>query len=559
MDLGLQALIAALPILIAATLLVGLRMPARSSMPLVYLVTALLALFVWQVPAIRVAAASLQGLVIAADILLIVFGAILLLNTLKHSGALTVIKDSFARISPDPRVQIIIIVWAFGAFIEGAAGFGTAAAILAPLLVALGYPAMAAVILGMLLQSTPVTFGAAGTPVLVGLSGGLIGTELDAVLAANQMTQAEYLQQVTNQIVIYNGIAGTFIPLIMVLMTTRFFGANKSWREGFSAAPFALFGGLAFTVPYALIGVLLGPEFPSIIGGLAGLGITILAAKANFLTPKDTWAFPASRDWPGEWLGTIHVHHVQAHSQTDLPLWKAWLPYWIIALLLMLSRLPSLPLGDWLSSVQINFTDIFGSDISASSKPLYLPATAFLVSVAITIRLHRMKFGAVKKAVGESAQTLLGAGIVLIFAVPMVRIYVNSEINAQEIASMPLAMADWVAQTVGASWPLFAPAIGALGAFISGSNTISNLMFSAFQFGVAEQLGISTIVIVALQSVGAAAGNIMAIHNIVAACATVGLLDREGAILRKIFLPTLYYVLLVGLLGLLGLASFSLI
>lgn len=559
MSLGLQALIAALPILAAAALLVGLRLPARISMPLVYLIAALLALFVWQVPALRIAAASLQGLVIAVDILLIVFGAILLLNTLKHSGALTVIKNSFARISPDPRVQIIIIVWTFGAFIEGAAGFGTAAAILAPLLVALGYPAMAAVILGMLLQSTPVTFGAAGTPVLVGLTGGLVGTELEAMLAANQLTQAEYLQQVTNQIVIYNGIAGTFIPLIMVLMTTRFFGANKSWREGFSAAPFALFGGLAFTVPYALIGVLLGPEFPSIIGGLAGLGITVLAAKANFLTPKDTWSFPPSRDWPSEWLGTVKAHHDQPHALPDLPLWKAWLPYWIIALLLMLTRLPSLPLGDWLSSFQITFTDIFNSGISASSKPLYLPATTFLVSVAITIWLHRMKFRAVRQAVGESAHTLFGAGIVLIFAVPMVRIYVNSEVNALEIASMPLAMADWVAQTVGASWPLFAPSIGALGAFISGSNTISNLMFSAFQFGVAEQLGISTIIIVALQSVGAAAGNIMAIHNIVAACATVGLLGQEGAILRKTFLPTLYYVLLVGLLGLLGLAVFSLV
>ncbi|MEM7055065.1 MAG: L-lactate permease, partial [Pseudomonadota bacterium] len=232
MSLGLQAFIAALPMLMAAVLLVGLRMPARLSMPIVYVLAAILALFVWQVPLVRVAAASIQGLVIAADILLIVFGAILLLNTLKYSGALTVIKNSFAEISPDPRVQIIIIVWTFGAFIEGAAGFGAAAAILAPLLVALGYPAMAAVVLGMLLQSTPVTFGAAGTPVLIGLSGGLAGPELDALLSANGLTLAEYLQQVTHQIVIYNGIAGTFMPLIMVVLTTRMFGSNRSWREG---------------------------------------------------------------------------------------------------------------------------------------------------------------------------------------------------------------------------------------------------------------------------------------------------------------------------------------
>ena len=160
-------------------------------MPVVYVVAALLALFVWQVPALRVVAASLQGLVITFDILLIVFGAILLLNTLKHSGALAVIKDSFSAISPDPRIQIVIIVWMFGAFIEGAAGFGTAAAILAPLLVALGFPAMSAVMLGMTLQSTPVTFGAAGTPVLVGLAGGLDGPQLEALLAENGLRRGE--------------------------------------------------------------------------------------------------------------------------------------------------------------------------------------------------------------------------------------------------------------------------------------------------------------------------------------------------------------------------------
>ena len=559
MSLGLQAFIAALPMLMAGVLLVGFRLSARLSMPIVYVLAAVLALFVWQVPILRVAAASVQGLVIAVDILLIVFGAILLLNTLKHSGALNVIKNSFAQISPDPRVQIIIIAWCFGAFIEGAAGFGAAAAILAPLMVALGYPAMAAVVLGMLLQSTPVTFGAAGTPVLIGLAGGLAGPELDALLAAEGITLNEYLRQVTHQIVIYNGIAGTLMPLIMVLMTTRFFGANKSWREGFEATPFALLGGLAFTVPYAVIGFTLGPEFPSIVGGLVGLGITMLAAKMNFLTPKTHWSFPPNDDWPSEWFGTVSAQPTAPDALPNLPLWKAWLPYWIIAGLLVLTRLPSLPLGEWLSGFELRFADLFGSGISASSKPLYLPATAFLVAVAITAVLHRMKFSAVKQAIGESTHTLLGAGIVLIFTVPMVRIYVNSEINALDLPGMPLAMADWVAQTVGASWPLFSPMIGALGAFISGSNTISNLMFGAFQFGVAQQLDLSTVMIVALQSVGAAAGNIIAIHNIVAACATVGLLGSEGAVLRKTILPTLYYALMVGLLGMLALAVFNLI
>ena len=115
---------------------------------------------------VQVAAASARGLIIAAELLYIVFGAILLLNTLEESGALSRIRQSFRDITPDRRIQVIIIAWLFGSFIEGSAGFGTPAAVAVPLLVGLGFPALAAVMAGMIIQSTPVTFGAAGTPIL---------------------------------------------------------------------------------------------------------------------------------------------------------------------------------------------------------------------------------------------------------------------------------------------------------------------------------------------------------------------------------------------------------
>ena len=150
----------------------------------------------------------------------------------------------------------------------------------------------------------------------------------------------------------------------------------------------------------------------------------------------------------------------------------------------------------------------------------------------------------------ESSKILLGAGFVLIFTVPMVRIYINSGINTIGLPSMPVAMAQWVAENVGKIWPFFAPWIGALGAFIAGSNTVSNLMFSLFQHSIADKLMISGITVVALQAVGAAAGNMIAIHNVVAASATVGLLGKEGIILRKTIIPTIYYVSTVGIMGL---------
>src|SRR5699024_2127524 len=141
------------------------------------------------------------------------------------------------------------------------------------------------------------------------------------------------------------------------------------------------------------------------------------------------------------------------------------------------------------------------------------------------------------------------AGFVLIFTIPMVRILINSGVNTSDLVSMPVAMAQLVANSMGDVYPFFAPAVGAIGAFIAGSNTVSNLMLSQLQYNTAGLLGLSGALMVALQSVGAAAGNMIAIHNVVAASATVGLLGREGITLRKTMLPTLYYLLFLAIIG----------
>lgn len=284
MEVGTQAFFAALPILVAAILLVGFRLPAKKAMPVVYIVTSLVALYVWEVTFNRVLASTIQGLLITVAVLWIIFGAILLLNTLKHSGAIKVIREGFNNVSPDRRIQVIIIAWLFGSFIEGASGFGTPAAIAAPLMVAIGFPAMAAVMIGMMIQSTPVSFGAVGTPILIGVNKGLDSEGIAKTLEGLGSNWDTYLQIITSEVAITHAITGTLIPLFMIMMMTRFFGKNKSWTEGLSALPFAIFGGIAFTVPYALTGVFLGAEFPSIIGALVGLPIVTFAAKKGFFS-----------------------------------------------------------------------------------------------------------------------------------------------------------------------------------------------------------------------------------------------------------------------------------
>lgn len=480
MGTGLLALLSFLPILVVMVFLVVMRWPASRAMPLSYLTSAGLALLVWKISVAQVAAASVKGLIVAASLLYITFGAILLLNTMQESGAIRTIRDGFTSISPDRRIQVIIIAWLFGSFIEGSAGFGTPAAVAVPLLVGLGFPAMAAVVSGMIIQSTPVSFGALGTPILVGVQTGLAGDPVVADWAIAQGFVQEngdlglyaLLVRIGWRVALLHAITGALIPLFLVSLLTRFFGPERSLRPGLRCWRFALAASLAMTVPYTLVAIFLGPEFPSLFGSLIGLAIMVTVARRGWLMPdrSNPWEFGPKDTWEPEWNGLIEVKDQTDTDQKPMPMWKAWFPY------------------------------------------------------------------------------LLVAGL-LVFTVPMVQVFLNSQGGLAEYAKMPNALAEGIAQVAGGAWPLFAPLIGGFGAFVAGSNTVSNMTFSLFQFGVGQRIGVDPTWIVALQAVGGAAGNIICVHNVVAASAVVGLLGREGEVIRKTLPAFVYYALLPGALG----------
>ncbi len=550
LPLSVLTLLALAPIAVVMLFLVILRWPAKHAMPVAYLATVGIAMLVWKTPGTQVVGASIHGVVTACNILFIVFGAILLLNTLKASGDIQVIRQGFINLSPDRRVQAIIIAWLFGAFIEGAAGFGTPAAIAAPLLVAIGFPAMAAVMVALIIQSTPVSFGAVGTPILVGVNSGLSNQPtVVAHLEAEGISHSEYLYEIGLNVAMVHGTIGTFVPLVMIAMLTRFFGANKSFREGLAMWKFCLFGGLSLTLPYVLVAWLLGPEFPTLLGSLIGMALVVTAVKKQFLLPEETWDFPEESAWDPTWKGNLEVAaHVETGPGQHGSLLKVWSPYLIVATLLVLTRTID-PLKAMLTgpAVTLAWPDILGSGISTKSQPLYLPGFLFILTVTLSYGIFRMKGDQIKTSWAESAKNLWGAAAALIFAVPMVQVFINSESEA--LAQMPLVLADGVSALFGSFWPLIAPTIGALGAFIAGSNTISNMMFSLFQFGMAQEIGVTESVVVALQAVGGAAGNMICVHNVVAASAVVGLLGREGDLIRKTLLPMTWYALFAGVLG----------
>ena len=527
---SLLTLLALIPILLVFLLMVVLKWKAVKAMPFTWIVTASIAFFIWKMPIFWVSAATLKGFFIAIEIILIVFGAILLLKLLELSGIIYTLDQKLKKISPDRRIQVILIAFLFGSIIEGAAGFGTPAALAVPLLVSLGFPALAAVVVALIANSVPVTFGAVGTPILIGIK---------SVAEVN-------LLDVTFYSALIHFIIGTFIPLALVCILTKLFGKEKSIRKGLEIFPYAIFAGLCFTIPYFLTAYFLGPEFPSLLGGLIGLTLLIYTTKRKFLVPKQTWDFPERKQWPKDW----ETKHIALHKKKSLSFQKSIAPYLLVILLLVITRLDLFNLGTLLKKLIINITSIFGANINYSFSPLYSPGILFLVVCIASIFMFKINLKESKSALIASLKRIERPLIALMFTIGLVQILILSKNNLLSLPSMPLIVAKATASVTGSTYPLFAPSIGAIGSFISGSNTVSNLFFGTFQYETAVALAIPTVIVLALQSVGGAIGNMISIHNVIAASATVGLHDQEGKIILINLIPTIIYALLAGIIGL---------
>ncbi len=562
-NLAVLSLLALTPILLVGVLLAGLRWPAKYAMPVGYVVVVVIALLVWEMDFTAIAAASLEGIIVAATLLYIVFGALLLLSTVTVSGAMSTIRAGFTTISPDRRVQAIIIGWLFGSFIEGASGFGTPAAVVAPLLLALGFPAMAAVMVGLIIQSTPVSFGAVGTPIIVGVGNGLRdGAGVNERAAEMGLTYPEFVAEIGFQVALIHAMVGLLIPLILAVMLTGFFGPDRRFSDGLKVAPFALYAALAMVVPSVLVARFLGPEFPSLIGGLVGLTLVMFTSSKGFLMPKETFDFGPHSSWEERWTGNVDPDKA-ADTHRAMSTLQAWLPYVILAVLLVGTRIIN-PLQGFLTNpsapMSLTWENALGTGMNFSAVQIfYSPGSILVVTCLISYLLYRMSGSQIRATWRISSRQLAGTAVALLFALPLVRVLIRSgaDFNDSGLASMPVVLAEGAAAVSGANWPMLSPAIGALGAFVAGSNTVSNLTFSLFQFSTGEQIGVPPEQVVATQAVGGAGGNPIAIHNIVAASATVGLLGREGDLIRKTILVTLYYCVAGGSIGYLMIYGFG--
>ncbi|WP_085506004.1 L-lactate permease [Thalassobacillus devorans] len=505
--------------------LVLLRMSALKGMFYSAIIVILLALTTWGMEGPVVIASILQGTHKAFTILLILFGAIVLLNTLRHTGAVDRINQGFRSISGDMRVQVIIVAFLFGALIEGAAGFGTPAAVTGPLMVALGFNPMAAAALALIADSPGVSFGAVGTPIQVGLSN-IPGADIP------------FFQNIGVKIAMMDMFAGTFIPFILIVILTVFFGKRKGIGDAVAMLPWTLLIGVTYTASALLYATLFGHEFVAILGSLTGLIVAAATAKKGLLLPKE------------EWTDALQDGFKPEQKRSEMGLVTAWSPYLVVVGLLLVTRIIPVVKDFTMRAIDLTWSNILGIEgITSDWQLLYSPGTVLVLAAILAVLIQRKSFSNFTKASKESLRSIKNAGLALISTLALVQVFTNSGMNMNDLLSMPQYIALALAQGFGPMWIFVAPFLGELGAFITGSATVSTLTFSPIQYSIANQTGLNSEVVLSAQVIGAAAGNMICVHNVVAASAVVGLSGKEGDIIRKTLGPALLYGLLAGVGG----------
>jgi lactate permease len=428
----------------------------------------------------------------AASILWIVLPALAIYELQRRSGALEAIRDTLVGLSDDRVVQAVLIAWFFGLFMEGAAGFGTPVALAAPLLVGLGFQPVTAVAMALVGHAAGVSFGAVGTPVFA---------------------QAEISGMPARDIGVATALLHTALGTVLLAFVMRMAGAAVTLRT----AGWAALAGACFLLPFLALALFAGPELPTLGGALVGATLFVAIMRRR------------------------------APGRVPLPGLRSLLPdvapYLVILVLVLATRLIG-PLQEALDGIRISWSlhDAFRGSFQPFYHPGTILAAGFLLGGVATGRaMHLLP------SLRAAAARIVPVAFALLAMLAMSRLMVHS--------GMIAALADAAAAS-GAIWPLLAPAIGVLGTFVTGSATASNILFTQFQVTTANALALPATMMVAAQGLGAAVGNVIAPHNVIAGAATVGLERREGDILVRTIGACAVYAAAGGFL-VLGVAAFS--
>ena len=532
-NIWVSALVALIPILFFFLALTKLRLKGYQAGTVTVVLALAVALLFYRMPVSAALASAVYGFFYGLwPIAWIIVAAVFLYKISVKTGQFDVIRSSILSVTPDQRLQLILVGFCFGAFLEGAAGFGAPVAITAALLVGLGFKPLYAAGLCLIANTAPVAFGAMGIPIIV----------------AGQVSQVDAFA--------IGQMAGRQLPFMTVLVLFWLMAIMDGWRGVKETWPAVLVGGGSFAIVQFLTANYIGPELPDITSAIVSLIALTLFLKV--WQPKRIFRFTLEA---GEQAATaVPAAPVPSGAPlTAMAVIKAWSPFIILtAMVTVWSIKPFKALfaaGGPLASTVINIPVPFLHNLVEKTPPVVAAATSYgaiytfnwllatgtaiLIAALITIAFTRLSpskaVATLRETFKELAVPIYSIGMVLAFA------FVANYSGLS--ATLALALAH-----TGQAFTFFSPFLGWIGVFLTGSDTSANALFAALQATTAQQLGLPQVLTVAANTTGGVTGKMISPQSIAIACAAVGLAGRESDLFRFTVKHSLVFAVIIGLM-----------
>ncbi len=526
-NIWLSSLVAVIPIVFFFFALIKLKMKGYIAGTLTVVLALLVALFLYRMPVAYAFASAIYGFLYGLwPIAWIIIAAVFVYKISVKTGQFDIIRSSILSITPDQRLQMLIVGFSFGAFLEGAAGFGAPVAITAALLVGLGFKPLYAAGLCLIVNTAPVAFGAMGIPIIV----------------AGQVTGLDSFQ--------VGQMVGRQLPFMTMIVLFWIMAIMDGWRGVKETWPAVLVAGGSFAIAQYLSSNFIGPELPDIISSLASLCCLTLFLRR--WQPKRIFRFND--------VGASVTDQTLARGNYTLrQVIRAWSPFLFLTATVTLWSIPPFkalftadgPLAGWVASVSVPWLDNLVArmpPVVAESTPYaavfkfdWFSATgsAILVAALLSVAWLRMKPKAALETFGETLKELAlpiySIGMVLAFA------FISNYSGLSSTLALALSH-------TGSGFTFFSPFLGWLGVFLTGSDTSSNALFAALQATAAQQIGVSDLLLVAANTAGGVTGKMISPQSIAIACAAVGLVGKESELFRFTVKHSLIFTCMVGVL-----------
>lgn len=504
-------LIALVPIVWLIVSLGVLKLPAHKTCLFTSILSLLIAIIFWKMPIVDGVTASIEGMAIALwPILLVIVAALFTYNLACETKTMDVMKTMLSSITTDNRIQVLILAWGFGGFLEAVAGYGTAVAIPASILASIGFNPVFAAVICLISNTVPTAFGAIGIPVTTLAT----VTNLDVV----------HLSYVTSL-----QLCGfiMLIPFLLVILTERNIKAVKG------VFLITLISGASFAIPQIFIAKYLGAELPALIGSICSMICTIIMAK---LMNKNKETKPDTTEDYSEKNSTVAVKKISAKEG-----FLAWLPYILLCTLILITSplVPSLNsfVGQFSSKIHIYTGD---SSSTTGFSWINTPGMMIIIATFIAGFIQKVKFSYMIKVLKNTVVQLKTSFITIMSIVAISKIMSHS--------GMTSSISFGLCAITGSFYPFISPLLGAIGTFVTGSDTSANILFGGLQVEAAKSLSIDPYWIAAANTAGATAGKMISPQSIAIATSATGLIGQEGKIFSSTVKYCLGYVIILGLI-----------